>query len=340
MSENLDVRLDEQKTEEKRPNWFLRFLRWLFPWKGDSVKTIVFKCIFLCCIIAFLISGGLLADHYLKEYEANNEYLDAQTLMSDGIANPGQTVTTNPLPLPEGYRDRFNALYQVNQDITGWVKIDGTRIDYPVVHTQNNDYYLNHTFYKNYNPAGTPFLDYRCDFSIDNMSTNSLVYAHNLNSGAMFQNIVNYKNVSYYKEHPLVSYDTVYEDYDWKIVGMFFTNADMSLNDSFAYHMFINKSSDEEFYRVLNEAMQRSFFTTGVDVNANDKLLMLSTCDNAYDNSRLVLVARMVRDGEGTEVDVSKAQQNPNQYLPQNYIDKAGGTYREFDKNYQYYKPE
>jgi len=83
--------------------------------------------------------------------------------------------------------------------------------------------------------------------------------------------------------------------------------------------------------------MQRSFFTTGVDVNADDKLLMLSTCDNAFENSRLVLLARQVRPGESAEVDTSSAKQNASQYLPKNYIDTFGGTYKEWDDDYRFY---
>lgn len=320
----------------KKTNWFLRLLRWIFPWKGDKPKLVVMKCVFVICIIAFVTSGWLLADYYMKDMTANNEYLKAQSLMSGGDSIQSDEEL---IPMPEGYRDEFNALYQVNQKLCGWLKIGGTAIDYPVVHPDDNDYYLYHTFYDSYSTAGAPFLDYRCNFTEEGMSDNTIIYGHNLNSGRMFHDIVNYKDVSYYKEHPLISYNTVYADYDWKIIGMFFTNADMSLEDSFAYHMFIDKQSDDEFYEILNEVMQRSFFTTGVDVNADDKLLMLSTCDNSFDNSRLVLVARMVRPGESSDVDVSSAKQNESQYLPQNYIDKMGGIYREWDDNYSFYRP-
>ena len=338
MNNNKIVPAPEQKNS-KKTNWFLRFLKWIFPWKGDRPKMVAIKCVFLACIAAFAVSGWLLADYYIKDFAANEEYMKAQSLMNGNGNSVSSTEEKEQLPLPAGYREQFNALYQINQKLCGWLKINGTGIDYPVVHPADNDYYLHHTFYDSYSSAGVPFLDYRCDFSEDNMSGNTIIYGHNLNSGRMFHDIVNYKNVSYYKEHPVISYNTVYADHDWKIIGMFFTNADMSLEDSFAYHMFINKQSDEEFYALLNEAMQRSFFTTGVDVNAEDKLLMLSTCDNAFDNSRLVLLARMVRPGESSEVDVSAARQNASQYLPQNYIDKLGGTYRPWDENYAFYRP-
>lgn len=330
--------MEEKRTNApvKKQNWFLRFLRWIFPWKGNRPKLIATKSVFLICVIAFIVSGSLLLNYYIGDFEASGEYDNAQDLMS------GNTTTVPPdeqVPLPEGYREQYNALYQINQKLTGWLKIGGTGIDYPVVQTTDNEYYLHHTFYDSSNSSGAPFLDYRCNFTEDKMSGNTIIYGHNLNSGRMFHDVINYKNVSYYKEHPVISYNTVYADHDWKIIGMFFTNADMSLEDSFAYHMFIDKQSDTEFYSVLNEAMQRSFFTTGVDVKADDKLLMLSTCDNAFDNSRLVLIARMVRPGESSEVDVSAAKQNASQYLPQNYIDKMGGTFREFNDSYAFYKP-
>lgn len=323
----------------EKGNWLIRFLRWLLPWKGDRPKTVILKIVFLIFVIAFLVSGGMLLDYYIKDSMAGNEYTVLQSLKdgSDPVQEPSATV--EPVEMPEGYRERFSALYQRNEEVCGWLEIAETSIDFPVVKPENNSFYLTHTFNGNCNTTGAPFIDYRNDFSEENMSTNTIIYAHNLNSGRMFHDLVNYKNVSYYKEHPVISYDTVYADHDWKIIGMFFTNADMSLEDSFDYHNFINKQSDEQFYSFLNEAMQRSFFTTGVDVNAGDKLLMLSTCDNAFDNSRLVVLARIVRPGESTEVDVSQARQNANQYLPQNYIDKMGGTYRVYNPDYVFYKP-
>ena len=322
-----------KRHEPKKHNVFYRLARWLFPWKGDTGKTVVLKIVFLVFLVVFLISGWLLLDYYINDWKAAGEYQFYQQVMS------GETETEpqeEPVVMPEGYREEFAELYRINERISGWISIDGTAINYPVVQSYDNDYYLTHTLNGSWNSSGTPFLDYRCSFSPDALPRNSVVYAHNLNSGRMFHDIVNYKSVEYYKEHPVIHYNTVYQDYDWKIIGMFFTNADMSLEDSFPYHMFID-GTDEEFYALLNEAMQRSFFTTGVDVNANDKLLMLSTCDNSFDNSRIVLLARMVREGESSEVDVSAARQNPNQYLPQNYIDKFGGTYREFDPNYVFY---
>lgn len=338
MDENKFVE-EPQQTSSKKPNCFMRFLKWLFPWKGDRLKTVFFKCVFLICVIAFVISGWFLASYYIEDFTAGNEYLTAKSLMGGSSSSVSNTETEEKLPLPDGYREQYNALYQINQKISGWIKIDGTTIDYPVVQTSDNDYYLYHTFYNSYSTVGVPFLDYHCNFSEKNMSDNSVIYGHNLKSGRMFRSLINYKDVSFYKEHPIVHYNTVYADHDWKIIGVFFTNSDMSLDDSFAYHTVFDLDSDEEFYGLLNQAMQRSFFTTGVDVKSGDKLLMLSTCDSLIKDGRLVLVARMVRPGESSEVDVSAAKQNANQYLPKNYVEKQGGTYRPWDDSYAFYRP-
>ena len=334
-------RKEKKGSKEKSGNLFVRFLRWIFPWKGDTGKTVSLKIVFLICLVTCIISGVVLADSYIKDQQADHEYLHAQSLMGNSSA---EKPTEDPeeedkpkLPLPEGYREEYDALYQINQQLCGWVKIEGTGIDYPVVHPDDNSYYLNHTFYGSYNSSGVPYLDYRCRSAGGALSTNSIIYGHNLNSGRMFHDIVHYKDVSYYKSHPVIEFNTVYADSSWKIIGMFFANADMSLEDAFPYHMFLEKETDEQFYDVLNNAMQRSFFTTGVDVNADDKLLMLSTCDNAFGDSRLVLLARQVRSGESAAVDTSSAKQNASQYLPQNYIDKFGGEYREWDKDYRFY---
>ena len=330
---------ETKKKKEKGETLLLRFLRWTFPWKGDTGKTVLLKVIFLLCLVTCIVSGLFLYNSYREDAEADREYLNAQSLMNGTSQKEEEPLPeeTPKLSLPEGYKEEYDALYQINQQLCGWIKIPETGIDYPVVHPEDNSYYLNHTFYGSYNRSGTPYLDYRCRSANGELSTNTIIYGHNLKSGRMFHDVVLYKDVSYYKEHPVVTFNTVYGDYSWKIIGMFFTNADMSLEDAFPYHMFIEKESDEQFYEVLNEAMQCSFFTTGVDVNADDKLLMLSTCDNAFENSRLVLLARQVRPGESAEVDTSSAKQNASQYLPKNYIDTFGGTYREWNEDYRFY---
>ena len=328
----------------KKKNPFLRFLHWLFPWKGDSVKLILLKSFFLVCVVGFCISAYVLCNYYFNNLIADNEYSSALNLISSSSSqassDSASSASENLLPLPAGYQERFNALYQANQQLRGWVKIDGTNIDYPVAQGSDNNYYLTHTFFNSGSSVGSVFMDYRCKFGPDAMPGNTILYGHNMQSGKMFHDIQNYKNVSYYKQHPFVQYDTVYADSNWKIIGMFFTNADFSQPDTFPYHMTFDFNDDTSFYNYVNQAMQRSFFTTSVDVKPSDKLLVLSTCDNAFENSRLVLIARQVREGESNAVDVNAAVQNASQYLPQNYIDKFGGTFHDLDGEYRYYSPQ
>ena len=316
-----------------RPVSPAQLLRRFLPWKGDPMKELIRKVLFLFFLAVFIVSIVFLARYILSDYTTGREYNDAQELFDGGT--PAVDVD-----MPAGYRQQFGNLYSANADICGWLKIDGTAINYPVVQGEDDDFYLTHTFRKSENRVGVPFLEYLNDFTPDGMNHYCTIYAHNMKSGKMFHDLRYYKDVEYYKEHPLVSFNTVYEDYDWKIIGLFFTPGNPAQEDALFYHQRLENESTEEFYEFINALMQRSYFTTGVDVNENDHFLFLSTCDTLDLNSRIVLAARRVRPGESAEVDVSAAEQNYHQYFPRNYTDRIGSTYHEPDTNWVFYRPD
>ena len=321
-----------------KSNWLVRSLRWMFPWKGDRPKTIISKLIFLIALCVFIVCAVLLIQYFWNDAQADTEYNNIKSLYTE--AQPQQPEDQPQIEMPEGYREQFRALYGINPDIKGWITIPNTTVDYPVVQTTDNDYYLNHTFERNYNTVGVPFIDYRCSFgpSLSDFSDNTIIYGHNIKSNKMFHEVLKYADLDFYKQNPTFQLNTVYQDYTCKVIAAYITNGDMSLPDSFAYHNFINASSEEEYFQYLNESVQRSFYYTGVDVEYGDKLVTLSTCTYEYDNARFVLLARLVREGEDTQVDVSQARNNPAPFYTQGYCQKFGLTQNPHDDSFVYYQ--
>ena len=197
--------------------------------------------------------------------------------------------TNNELPdiLPE-----YEILYQKNKKLIGWIKIDDTNIDYPVMHTSDNEYYLDHNYNQEYDKNGSIFLDTAC--SVYPRSTNLIVYGHHMKSGKMFGNLQKYAKESYYEDHKRIQFDTIYEKGTYEIMYVFRSQVFNEDDLVFKYYQFINANSGNEFDSYMDEMKKLSLYDTGVTANYGDSLLTLSTCDNSQTDGRFVVVAKKI----------------------------------------------
>ncbi len=188
-----------------------------------------------------------------------------------------------------GMLSRYMPLYQRNNDFSGWIEIEGTKIDYPVMHnTQSNAYYLHRNFNREDSNAGIPFLDFQC--MINPRSDNIIIYSHNMKNGEMFHDLLNYKDINYCKEHNKVKYDTLYETGDYEIFAVIRTKVGSA--NEFKYYNYINFNDEADFNAFVNTAIERSLYNTGVIPVFGDKLLTLSTCSYNTDNERFVVFCK------------------------------------------------
>lgn len=184
----------------------------------------------------------------------------------------------------------FRDLYERNSDIVGWLKIDGTRIEYPVMQSpQDSEYYLNHDFDKNENQGGLPFLD---ESSTTNNSDILLIHGHHMKSGWMFKDLMKYKNKSFYQEHATFQFSTLYEKEEYEIVAVILSKVYRKSDDVFKYYQIENVSTPAEFDSYVQNIQQLSLYDTGVTAQYGDKLIVLSTCEYSTENGRLAVVAR------------------------------------------------
>lgn len=188
--------------------------------------------------------------------------------------------------------DEYKTLYSLNKKLIGWVKIDDTYIDYPVLQTSNNEYYLKHNFDQEEDKNGSIFLDKDC--SILPRSTNLIVYGHHMRSGRMFGQLTKYSSEDFYKDHKYIQFDTIYEKGTYEIMYVFRSRIYEESEIVFKYYQFIDAASEIEFESYMREMADMSLYDTGVTAQYGDELLTLSTCDYYTDYGRFVVVAKKV----------------------------------------------
>lgn len=189
--------------------------------------------------------------------------------------------------------EKYKTLYNKNKSLIGWIKIADTNIDYPVMQTSNNEYYLDHNLNQEYDKNGSIFMDKDCD--VIKPSTNLIVYGHHMQSGKMFGELDKYSKEAYYKKHPVIEFDTIYEEGKWEIIYVFRSKIYTTDDIVFKYYQFIDVNSEEEFYSNMNEMSKLSLYDTGVTAEYGDELLTLSTCDYMEEDGRFVVVAKKIK---------------------------------------------
>lgn len=189
----------------------------------------------------------------------------------------------------------YKSLYLKNKNLIGWLKIDDTNIDYPVMQSinKNGDFYLNHDFDGNEDRNGTLFMDDECDAM--KPSDNLIIYGHNMKSGLMFGGLSKYKSQDYYEKHKQIRFDTIYKKGIYEIAFAFSTKVYSEADITFKYYQFIEPNSKEEFDSGIKEMAAMSLYDTGVKIEYGDELISLSTCDYDESNGRFVVVAKRVK---------------------------------------------
>lgn len=186
--------------------------------------------------------------------------------------------------------DEYKNLYNSNKRLIGWLKIDDTNIDYPVMQTTDNEYFLTHNINQQKDRNGALFLDKDCDVLAP--STNLIVYGHHMRSGNMFGTLDKYSSEEYYKEHPVIQFDSIYEKGTYEVMYVFRSKIYNEEDVVFKYYQFIDAMSQQEFDSNMQEMAAMSLYDTGVTASYGDRLLTLSTCDYYVDDGRFVVVAK------------------------------------------------
>lgn len=311
---------DNSKKEKKN------ILKELLPQKGDTVFEMIRKIVFIIAVIIFVGAGVMLASTLIQSNRAVKDLEQIKEIVTTtaktAIDSEGNVITIAPTEEEEQQHniDIMSYYKGISDKVVGFIELEGCDIYQPVVQDPEdttNTYFLTHTYYDEQNKGGAIFMDYRCTISEDYVSPNIVLYGHNQEDGTMFGNLKNYKqNLEFYAENPTVTLRTDYETGTYLIYAFFVTNA-LEKQDSngevFHYHDYIEALNDEAtFDWYMGEVQSRNQIISPVKAEFGDKLLVLSTCSNEFSNSRFVVFARKLRDGESvSDYDFTSASFNP-----------------------------
>lgn len=222
----------------------------------------------------------------LREENALKQLVQAKQRIEDSVdTSPHTSVEASDSIILEQYYE----LSRQNADMIGWIKIDGTEIDYPVMYT-GDDFYLRHGFDKADSKSGLPFIDKRC--ALEPFGTNTIIYAHNVKNGMMFSGLLNYKSSDYYAKHSIIRFDTLYEVQEYEIVAAFESEVYQKSDTVFKHYNFINADNQAAFDEYIAGIKALSLYDTGIHPEYGDELITLMTCSYHTENGRFVVVAK------------------------------------------------
>lgn len=253
--------------------------------KKNTNKKLIFEII----IAIIIITLGILIFKTIKEKQSVKD--------GKGIVNQIQIEKAN---ITEGKTERMLQLEELqkeNSDIIGYLEIQGTNISYPVLQTTDNDFYMKKNYKKEYSKDGSIFLDK--DYNWEIPSSNLLIYGHNNKNGQMFCDLLNYKDESYYEEHPTINFTTNKEEAEYEIIAVFLSRVYYKKEkDVFRYYYFINAENEEEFNSFVENCKKESLYDTGKTAKYGDQLITLSTCSYHVEDGRFAVVGRKIKNGE------------------------------------------
>ncbi len=263
----------------------------------------VFATIFVICAVVVgdyiieSIQNNALYESMQNQYNAaGNETVapnaDGNYVVTD--PNTGEDIVLPTSPQQKPMLQKMAQIYALNQHTVGWIKIDGTRVNYPVLQTPNTpqwrDYYLYRNFEGKDSDHGSLYIREACN--VFKPSDNLVIYGHNMNDRSMFGDLFQYGGKSYWEGHKYIQFDTLYEQHTYEIFAVFRTSG--TQGEGFAYHVFKDAKNQAEYDAFIAECKALSLYDTGITPVYGEKLITLSTCDFHIDNGRLVVVARMV----------------------------------------------
>ena len=188
---------------------------------------------------------------------------------------------------------QFQQLHSENADFSGWLTIDGTKIDYPVMSRQgDNNYYLDKNFNGEKDKNGLLILDYRCD--VMQSGQNLIIYGHNMRSGVMFGTLKKYKDKQFCEEHPTIRFSSLYEENEYKVVAAMLSEVAYADEDVFRYYDAIDMSTEQDFEAFHDNISQNALYMLD-DIAYGDSCLILSTCDKYKEDGRFVVIAKKIQ---------------------------------------------
>lgn len=277
------------------------------------MKKAMFRIFLLVCLGAFIVSVLHIVEY---RYESITENKQLEELQQKKVENPETVETTEKQTvvkekvveiaetleeLSETQQENvleilpeYQELYNENEDLIGWIKIKDMVIDYPVMQTVDDPIFYNHMDWnKEYSKSGLPLIDARCTLDSENI----IIYSHHMKDGTMFGSLKKYTSETFYNEHQIIEFDTIYEKAEYQIIAVLLAKAyyyTEPKEKDFVFYDYINMN-EEQFDEYINHIKNLSIYDTGVTAEYGDKLITLCTCYYHTQDGRLLVVAKKVQ---------------------------------------------
>ena len=255
------------------------------------------KLTIVLCSVGAVFCLGYFGVYLWFNQRTDDTYRELSRLREQPVraeVTPEPLFTLDEQPEPKEVLDEYKNLLNKNKKLIGWLKIDDTNIDYPVMQTTDNVYYLEHNLNQEYDKNGSIFMDKDCN--VLKPSTNYIIYGHHMKSGNMFGKLDLYEDEDYCRDHPYIQFDTIYEKGTYEVMYVFRSRVYSEEEIVFKYYQFIDANSEQEFNSYMSEMESMSLYDTGVRAEYGDQLLTLSTCDYQEKNGRFVVVAKKIKE--------------------------------------------
>lgn len=247
-------------------------------------KSIIVKILLVFFIGLALFSAGKIAYSFYQEQQSAKSFEQISHLV------PEAPVTAAPEQAPKTPAETYANVLSQNSDFVGWIKIEGTAVNYPVVQSEERNYYLRRGFDKKYNYYGVPYAAEHCDV---NLSQNVVIYGHNMNNGTMFGDLGKYTSKSFYETHKYINFDTLESFGKYEIIAVLKTVA--YSEDEFEYFRF-ESGTEAEFNEFITTCKEMSLYNIETTATYGDRLITLSTCEYTKNHGRLAIVAKRVEE--------------------------------------------
>lgn len=306
----------------------------------------------VCAVLAVttVVFGGMTISNLLKDnkndgsqpvineqaaqfrIEGNIEY-DAGAAKLDAV----KSNNYKSAEFPQGITEDMKQAYSINNNLVGRLSIPGTELDTVVIQGSDNDRYLKYDFYERYTTEttstnyGNIYLDYRCSNTAD-LSKNMVIHGHTTGRASgvpkqAFRSLYDFRDKEHFIENPIIKYQTLYGEHTYKICAVFLSTTQRADDNGYMFNYIYPDMSDSNMVGYINQVKQRMLYETGVSLEPTDKVITLSTCIYDYGknvDTRLVIVGRLLHEGESEAIDASLVKDNPDYRRPQVWYNSKG----------------
>ncbi len=252
--------------------------------KGKKIDNTIILPLIILLVFILSASSYYLISILLKDKKENDEFKDLEQIVIKKETNENDKIKDEKSNTTNYTNLDLNSLKIENKDLIGWIKIDNSNINYPVM--QNGNYYLRRNFYKNYSKLGTPYLADYCNIRTSDILT---IFGHHINQGYMFADLLKYQNYDYYKNHKYIKFYTI-EDYQtieniYEVCFAFKVKA-----QNYSYYSYTRFYDENDLKEFVENCQRLSLYNTDIIFDYGNQFITLSTCEYSQDNGRMIVI--------------------------------------------------